>query len=472
MGVTKGIVSGGNYTFDAVAKTITFSNDYLGMSLSDITYITNIKSGVATVIYDPFDPLKGGVLNGLVLTLAFNTTGMSNTDPLQIIVGFTPATADPLAVKIVEGPDQKDDTAFLESIANNLDYLNLALDQSEGIQVNTREVNPAQRDENNATVLSDYKIVRTNLSGPNNFNASGQTFEVDTLGYNSIIFVFTTGSGAPSINYQVDSSNDRSTYFFIPYGVATTGGTFSLAAAGIQSGAFNANTTYNVLVNNVGRYTRLRFTSLSGTTVTAYAILRNLLFNSAYSTLQQNIQTVAGSTPGTTVGVSTNAGAGLTNSGGISISGYYPPSTNVPNALPNNNTQVPYPIGIAGREWPNMGAFAGFYRYITVDAQGRLQLSGDTAFRTPNMGGPLEQSQAGTARGIGSIPSNIVGSQSITVTDTSQSEGDTNTMLLKQILQELKILNQQIIEIPFLLNMGENIMSDPQEYRDDKSTLF
>jgi hypothetical protein len=95
MAIAKGIVQGGNYTFSAANQTITFSSDYLGMSLSDITYITNIKSGVATVIYDPFDVAKGGVLNGLTLTLAYNTTLMSDSDPLQIIVGFTPSTATP-----------------------------------------------------------------------------------------------------------------------------------------------------------------------------------------------------------------------------------------------------------------------------------------------------------------------------------------------------------------------------------------
>jgi hypothetical protein len=136
----KGIVEGSNYKFNAANKTITFSSDYIGMSLSDITYITNIKSGVATVIYDPFDSTKGGVLNGLVLTLAYNTTSMSDSDPIQIIVGYTPKNADPQLVKIVEGPDQQDDTALLQNISDNLDYLNLALDQTEGIQVNTRDV--------------------------------------------------------------------------------------------------------------------------------------------------------------------------------------------------------------------------------------------------------------------------------------------------------------------------------------------
>ena len=119
MAGAKGIVSNQYYTFSAANKTITFSNDYAGLDLGEITYITNIKNGVATVIYDPFDATKGGTLSGLTLTLAYNTTTMADTDPLQVIVGFTPQNADPLPVRIVEGPDQVDDTNLLQNISDN-----------------------------------------------------------------------------------------------------------------------------------------------------------------------------------------------------------------------------------------------------------------------------------------------------------------------------------------------------------------
>lgn len=86
-----GVVQAADYTFakgGAGVGTVTFSANYTGIALSDIMYITNVKTGVATVIYDPSDSTKGGTLAGLVLTLAISTSSMNNADTLQIIVGM------------------------------------------------------------------------------------------------------------------------------------------------------------------------------------------------------------------------------------------------------------------------------------------------------------------------------------------------------------------------------------------------
>lgn len=82
----KGVVPAADYTFNASAKTVTFSANYSTLALSDILYILNTKSGTATVIYDPTVAAKGGTYSGRTLTLAHDTTSMSNGDPLQIIV--------------------------------------------------------------------------------------------------------------------------------------------------------------------------------------------------------------------------------------------------------------------------------------------------------------------------------------------------------------------------------------------------
>lgn len=70
-----------SYTFDASAKTITFSSplDIKGMQL-----IVNVKSGANTIIYNFVDVAKGGSFSGAILTLVYNTTGMSDSDPLAI----------------------------------------------------------------------------------------------------------------------------------------------------------------------------------------------------------------------------------------------------------------------------------------------------------------------------------------------------------------------------------------------------
>ena len=98
----KGVVPAKDYTFNASAKTVTFSADYSSLALSDILYILNTKSGTATVIYDPTDAAKGGTYAGRTLTLAHNTTSMSNSDPLQIIVaeGDVSSAINDLAVTL------------------------------------------------------------------------------------------------------------------------------------------------------------------------------------------------------------------------------------------------------------------------------------------------------------------------------------------------------------------------------------
>jgi len=100
--IKKGVVPAADYTFDKTAGTVTLSANYTGIALSEIMLITNVKSTIATIIYDPFDAAKGGSLTGLVLTLAYNTSAMNNADTLQIIIGGTSESiAD--GANIVEG---------------------------------------------------------------------------------------------------------------------------------------------------------------------------------------------------------------------------------------------------------------------------------------------------------------------------------------------------------------------------------
>lgn len=72
----------GSYSFEKTAKTITFSG--FKPTLEEILLITDVTNG--TIIYQFNDPTKGGTLSGQVLTLTYDTTGVSfnNTDNLQI----------------------------------------------------------------------------------------------------------------------------------------------------------------------------------------------------------------------------------------------------------------------------------------------------------------------------------------------------------------------------------------------------
>jgi hypothetical protein len=71
-----------DYTFNAVAKTITFADPIV---LEQLGIITNIVDGVR--IYNPMDASASGTLSGQVLTLTYDTSSMSNSDKLQVFYG-------------------------------------------------------------------------------------------------------------------------------------------------------------------------------------------------------------------------------------------------------------------------------------------------------------------------------------------------------------------------------------------------
>lgn len=81
-----------DYTFDALAKTIVFSG---AITIEQIGTIVNLTDGI--IIYNPADANKNGSFLIDTLTLDYNTTSMSDTDDLQIMV------MDNAAVQSVSG---------------------------------------------------------------------------------------------------------------------------------------------------------------------------------------------------------------------------------------------------------------------------------------------------------------------------------------------------------------------------------
>lgn len=109
-----------NYTFNASSNQITFNTtDVIG--LEDLLVITNVTDNV--IIYNFADPTKGGTISNNVLTLTYNTTGMSNTDKLQIFLDntLTPASEESIQYlkKIVQllTPSSIQDSAQRQRIA-------------------------------------------------------------------------------------------------------------------------------------------------------------------------------------------------------------------------------------------------------------------------------------------------------------------------------------------------------------------
>lgn len=71
-----------NYTFNAVAKTITFSS-YASILLDSIYAVVNCTTN--QIAYNPTVVGFGGTVATNVLTLAASTAGMNNTDKLLIL---------------------------------------------------------------------------------------------------------------------------------------------------------------------------------------------------------------------------------------------------------------------------------------------------------------------------------------------------------------------------------------------------
>jgi len=70
-----------NYTFNAIAKTVTF-NSYSTIELNRLLLITNATRN--TIIYNFASPALGASVSGNTITLNTNTNGMTNNDALQI----------------------------------------------------------------------------------------------------------------------------------------------------------------------------------------------------------------------------------------------------------------------------------------------------------------------------------------------------------------------------------------------------
>lgn len=79
--MTKRILEDTEYTFDASAKTITFTEV---IPLNFILLVTNIATN--DIIYNFACDGYGGTLSGLVLTLEYDTTAMIDTDALNVII--------------------------------------------------------------------------------------------------------------------------------------------------------------------------------------------------------------------------------------------------------------------------------------------------------------------------------------------------------------------------------------------------
>lgn len=88
------------YSFNATGKQVSFT-DYSQLNLESVLLITNVSTN--QIIYNFADPLAGGLISGNSVILDYNTSGMSNSDKLQIYYDTPNAPASDQTLSVMSG---------------------------------------------------------------------------------------------------------------------------------------------------------------------------------------------------------------------------------------------------------------------------------------------------------------------------------------------------------------------------------
>src|SRR3990167_2460505 len=118
-------------TFSAVAKTVTHTS-FSDVTLAGIQLIINVTDQI--IIYSFADTAKGGTLSTDTLTLEYDTTSMSDTDELMILVEDG-ATTQPVSGTVTANLSATDN-AVLDDIALDTEAIKDSLETVGGQVVN------------------------------------------------------------------------------------------------------------------------------------------------------------------------------------------------------------------------------------------------------------------------------------------------------------------------------------------------
>lgn len=110
-------------TFDASAQTVTHPS-FSDVTLSGIQLIVNVTDQI--IIYNFADTTKGGTLAGDVLTLEYDTTTMSDTDELMVLVEDGSST-QPISASSLPLPTGASTSANQTTIIGHLDGVETSL---------------------------------------------------------------------------------------------------------------------------------------------------------------------------------------------------------------------------------------------------------------------------------------------------------------------------------------------------------
>jgi hypothetical protein len=262
------------------------------------------------------------------------------------------------------------------------------------------------------------------------------TFIINLDGYSTIILQLSS-TQTVTATQSIDGTFWTATSFYLNSGasVSTTPN-----AAGLWSGPV------------LGKYLRVVISGAVAGPTQVSVMLKNTPMNSTYFN--------TGITPVNLVQYSGTAIAGTGTAGQMAVGG----------VQVAGGAASAFPIAVAGADPGNL------IRNIKTDVVGRLALSPGSYLTGYNPGAGFSATANTNAANVASLgiataqqsPQNI---PTLAVQDQTQYEGQSHVELLAQILIEMKIMNQQLYELPKILSLNITNSDTPEQLRADP-TIF
>lgn len=286
-----------------------------------------------------------------------------------------------------------------------------------------------KQDKSGALILSDG--IPYLLAGSN-------TFIINLDGYSTIILQMATAQTVTATQ-SIDGTFWTPSYFGL-HSAAQVSVTPSVA------GLWTAPV--------LGKYLRLIVSgALAGPTLVSVMLKQGSMTFGHYNggTTSVNLAQFSGT------GIAGTGTAGQLGVGGIQVAG---------------GAASAFPVAVAGADAGNL------IRNLRTDTLGRtiansnlsqvgsVYISGVT---TANTNYPLSANNVYPQNLIGILPSTFQQSAALNVQDTTQFEGQSVAELLAQILLEMRIMNQQLYELPRSLATNQNASDPPEQFRSEPS---
>jgi hypothetical protein len=311
-----------------------------------------------------------------------------------------------------------------QNVVSNADKVAWAMDETNNTPLNVKlqaQNSGIKQDLSGAFILSDAPAPVTVNTGVTN-----TTNIIDTQGYQTIHL--TTGSTFAATS-GIQFSNDGITFVQAPMSTVP----------GVWATAFVASTSYTIPVQ--GRFARIVATTFGSYTY----FLRNIPSQQT----GQNLTAIGGVAVSQTT---SQLGVNIVNvAGGTAITG------GVVGTLAVGGTNA---VGVASASNP---VLIGGVDPTGLARRAATTMLGDviTGNRTiPTSSGALSSTTTGNTPIGGASYNNQVPQ---TIQDTLQYEGQNHVELLAQLLQEVKILNQQFYELPKVLSLALQGPTAPQQ---------